>query len=58
LAKKSTAKRERLQDADEHAVSEADELGAVQEMDDVGRSQNATTVKCGYGDQGDQRKKH
>jgi hypothetical protein len=30
MAKKSTAKRERLQDADEHAVREVDESGAVQ----------------------------
>lgn len=32
--------------------------GRFKEMDDVGRSQNATTVKSGYGDQGDERKKH
>jgi hypothetical protein len=32
--------------------------GRFKEVDDVGRLQNATTVKSGYGDQGDQRKKH
>ena len=56
MAKRSTAKRRTPQDADEHAVREADELGAFKEIDDVGRSQNATTVKSGYGDPGTEAK--
>jgi hypothetical protein len=58
MAKKSTAKRERLKTPTSMQYVKWTSQGRFKEVDDVGQSQNATTVKSGYGDQGDQRKKH
>jgi hypothetical protein len=64
MAKKSTSKRERLKTPTSSQYAKRTSTGRFKEMDEVGRSQTADrrkrakkTVKSGYGDQGDQRKK-
>jgi hypothetical protein len=61
-AKKSTGKRELLNTGTDARYAKRDAGGQWTEMDDVGRSQKAdkakkakTTVKPGYGDEGDQK---
>jgi hypothetical protein len=63
-AKRSTQKRERINTGTDARYVKRTASGRFKESDDVGRSQKADrarkakmTVKSGYGDQGDQRKK-
>ena len=60
-AKRSTSKRDLIKTGTSARYAKRDASGQWTEMDDVGRSQTAdrakhakTTVKSGYGDQGDQ----
>ena len=63
-AKRSTAKRDLVKRKTGSAYAKRTTKGKFKEMDDVGRSQKADrprkakrTVKSGYGDQGDQKKR-